>query len=87
MRDDTHAVISPYRNAVYSDAGYSLLGQVLARLSGKSYKDAIQGLLSEPLGLRDTTVGVPPDLNIDALNRSILTNTSAWGQDSQPVES
>ncbi|KAK2059000.1 beta-lactamase [Colletotrichum caudatum] len=74
-------VISPYRNAVYSDGGYSLLGQVLARLTGQTYADALRSLILEPLGLNGTTAAVPNGTDINAINRALYANFSAFGLD------
>ena len=40
----------------YSNAGYSLLGAVVERLSGKSYLEYIRGNIFEPLGMRETYI-------------------------------
>ncbi|KAF6816184.1 beta-lactamase [Colletotrichum plurivorum] len=75
-------VTSPYRNAVYSDGGYTLLGQVLARLAGvETYAEAITAALFEPLGLNSSTAIAPNNTDLNAINRGLLTNTSAWGLD------
>ncbi|KAK2042404.1 beta-lactamase [Colletotrichum somersetense] len=74
-------VISPYRNAVYSDGGYSLLGQVLARLTGQTYADALRSLILEPLGLNGTTAAAPNGTDINAINRALYANFSAFGLD------
>ncbi|KAK2029048.1 beta-lactamase [Colletotrichum zoysiae] len=74
-------VISPYRNAVYSDGGYSLLGQVLARLTGQNYADALRSLILEPLGLNGTTAAAPNGTDINAINRALYANFSAFGLD------
>ncbi|KAH7120362.1 beta-lactamase/transpeptidase-like protein [Dactylonectria estremocensis] len=76
-----HPVISSFRNAVYSDAGFATLGLVLERLSGLPYKDAIQKLLFDPLGLDDMSTIVPNGSDVNAINRRRIDNTSAWGLD------
>jgi Beta-lactamase class C and other penicillin binding proteins len=40
----------------YSDTGYSLLGKIIERVSGKSYEDFIKDELLTPNGLLDTTL-------------------------------
>lgn len=72
-------VISPFRNAVYSDAGFALLGVVLERLSGRPYKDAVQQNLFNPLGLDNMSTTVPNGSDVNAINRLPLSNTSSWG--------
>lgn len=86
MRDVKHPVISPYRNALYSDAGYILLGQVLSRITGQPYKDAIRDVLFEPLGANITTVAPIGD-NVNAINRTGLGAFSSWGFDIDLVAS
>lgn len=72
-------VISPFRNAVYSDTGFALLGVVLERLSGRSYKDALQQSVFNPLGLHNMSTTVPNGTDVNAINRLPLSNTSSWG--------
>ncbi|KAF6798262.1 beta-lactamase [Colletotrichum musicola] len=75
-------VTSPYRNAVYSDGGYTLLGQVLARLAGvETYAEAIEATLFEPLGLNSSTAIAPNTTDLNAINRGLFTNMTAWGLD------
>ncbi|KAF9882502.1 beta-lactamase [Colletotrichum karsti] len=81
MRDFKHPTISPYRSALYSDGGYSLLGQVLARLSGQTYGDALRDTVLKPLGLNGTSVTAPEGPDVNANNRFLLhSNDSSWGQ-------
>jgi CubicO group peptidase (beta-lactamase class C family) len=87
FRDEKKPVISPWRNAVYSDGGFAILGQVLARLSGKTYTDAIKEILFHPLGMDSTSTKTPkgPDRNV--IDRSIISKTSSWGLDLEIVAS
>ncbi|KAJ5177240.1 uncharacterized protein N7482_003117 [Penicillium canariense] len=88
MREDKKPVISPFRNAIYSDAGFAVLGQVLARLSGqKTYTDAIRDMLFEPLGLGSTSTKVPTGSDLNAIDRSIVDKNSSWGLDLEVVAS
>jgi len=45
----------------YSNLGYSLLGLVIARVSGKSYNAYVRESITEPLGLRNTGPDLDPD--------------------------
>jgi serine-type D-Ala-D-Ala carboxypeptidase/endopeptidase len=38
----------------YSNLGYALLGRIIANVSGKPYKDFVQGMLLAPLGMAST---------------------------------
>lgn len=88
MRDDKRPVISPFRNAVYSDAGYSVLGQVVARLAGKkTYSEAIHDVIFEPLGLESTSTKAPKGSGLNAIDRSIIDKNSSWGLDLEVVAS
>lgn len=80
MRDMQHPVISPFRTAVYSDAGFVVLGQVLARLSGTSYVDALSNVVLEPLGLHDTSTTAPTGSDANVIDRSSQADSS-WGYD------
>ncbi|CAH0043612.1 unnamed protein product [Clonostachys solani] len=83
LRDEKRPVMPAYRNALYSDAGYSLLGHVLARITGQSYPDSMQQILFGPLGLNSTTVKPPTGPDINAINRYLVDNTSSWNVDVQ----
>ncbi|CAG7931551.1 unnamed protein product [Penicillium olsonii] len=81
FRDKKAPVIAPWRNAVYSDGGFAILGQVLARISGKTFTEAIQEILFDPLGMENTSTKVPTGSDVNAMNRSIIDKESAWGAD------
>lgn len=86
MRDEKHPVISPFRNAVYSDGGFAILTQVLARLVGQPYEKAIEEVLFKPLGLDHTSATVPNGTDVDGINRQVLKEgLSAWGADIEIV--
>ncbi|KAI8186558.1 hypothetical protein KHU50_001308 [Colletotrichum sp. SAR 10_65] len=81
MRDNKRPVVSPFRNAVYSDSGFALLGQVLARLSNQTYEDAVRDILANPLGLNSTTTSVPKGTDVNAINRALFTDETSYGLD------
>uniref|UniRef100_L2FTV4 Uncharacterized protein n=1 Tax=Colletotrichum fructicola (strain Nara gc5) TaxID=1213859 RepID=L2FTV4_COLFN len=81
MRDNKRPVVSPFRNAVYSDSGFALLGQVLARLSNQTYEDAVRDILANPLGLNSTTASVPKGTDVNAINRALFTDVTSYGLD------
>ena len=77
-------VAAPFYTAIYSDAGYSLLGYVLSRLAGASYGSALDQLLATPLGLRHTAVDLPRGGHVNGLAipgaRGVETS---WGYDNE----
>jgi CubicO group peptidase (beta-lactamase class C family) len=87
MCDEKHPVITPFRTAVYSDGGFSILGQVIQRISGQSYGDAMQDILFKPLGLNGMSAKAPTSSGLNAINRKTIDNTSSWGLDIDIVAS
>ncbi|KAJ4983004.1 hypothetical protein SVAN01_11499 [Stagonosporopsis vannaccii] len=71
-----------FQSAQYSDGGFGVLGRVLERMTNKTYHDALQELLAEPLGLNNTGSVVPSG---DDLNAIVLAPfpASSWGWDNQ----
>lgn len=43
----------------YSSFGYQLLGEIIAKVSGKSYDEFVQERLFDPLGMKDSYFAVP----------------------------
>lgn len=80
MRDMQRPVIPPFRTAAYSDAGFVVLGELLARLSGSSYAEALHDIVLGPLGLHDTSTTAPTGPDANVINRSTQANSS-WGND------
>lgn len=74
-------VISPFRNAVYSDGGFAILGQILARLSGRTYKEAVQEILFDPLGLESMSTTMPTGSNLNVIDRHSIDKNTSWGSD------
>lgn len=56
-----HALLvnAPGERYRYSNLGFGLLEQVIARVSGQSYESFMQRELFDPLGMHDTAVGQP----------------------------
>jgi CubicO group peptidase (beta-lactamase class C family) len=55
--------IPPEENHKYSNLGYQLLGEIVARVSGSPYTDYVRETILEPLGLADTAFEpLPPAL-------------------------
>lgn len=59
--DEAERVLAPHTVFHYSNLGYALLGQVVARLDGRSWEAAVTARLLEPLGMRHTGLVPGPD--------------------------
>ena len=46
----------------YSNMGYGILGQALARRAGMTYEDAIKARITGPLGMNSTGISLSPEL-------------------------
>ncbi|VUC27701.1 unnamed protein product [Clonostachys rosea] len=83
LRDEKRPTMAAHRNALYSDAGYSLLGHLLGRITGQSYPEAIQKVLFDRLGLNSSTAFPPiPGPNVNAMNRTLIYPESYFNIDS-----
>ncbi|KAJ5827390.1 hypothetical protein N7447_004153 [Penicillium robsamsonii] len=87
FRDKKKPVISPFRNAVYSDGGFAILGQVLARLSGKTYREAVQEVLFDPLGLDSMSTTVPTGSDLNVIDRRSIDKNTSWANDVEVLAS
>ncbi|OAA52480.1 Beta-lactamase/transpeptidase-like protein [Beauveria brongniartii RCEF 3172] len=54
-----HAVQAPYTTAIYSNAGYHLLGYVVEALTNLSFADALQRTVLDPLSLNHSGATLP----------------------------
>ncbi|OQP34659.1 D-alanyl-D-alanine-carboxypeptidase/endopeptidase AmpH [Pantoea latae] len=52
---------APGTDAAYSNLGYDLLGDALARAAGTPYPALLQQLITRPLGMKDTTFTPSPE--------------------------
>jgi CubicO group peptidase (beta-lactamase class C family) len=57
---DAESVLPPARQHHYSNLAFALLGEVVARLRGASWAEALQSQVLDPLGMRRTTVSRTP---------------------------
>ena len=56
--NDAERILKPHHRHHYSNLSYAMLGEVVARLDGRSYADSLQARLLDPLSLRRTTMGL-----------------------------
>lgn len=73
--------MSLFRTPVYSDSGWAVLGQVLQRLSGKSYPEALDEVLAKPLGLDQLWATTPAGPDLNTIDRTLVTNDTSWAVD------
>jgi CubicO group peptidase (beta-lactamase class C family) len=58
--NEAERILKPHHRWHYSNLGYSLLGEVVARLEHRPWIDALQERVLDPLGMRRTTLGLQP---------------------------
>ena len=81
---------APGTDASYSNLGYDLLGDALARAAGMPYPALLQQLITRPLGMKDTTFTPSPEqcdrLMVAEKGASPCNNTLAAGVYSTPED-
>ena len=55
----THPISLPYTKALYSNAGFRLLGYVIEAITKKSFGEAVRSSIVQPLGLKGTSAAMP----------------------------
>ena len=58
--NDTTLVAAPGTVTKYSNAGIAVVGEVLARVAGKPYEQAVRDLVLAPLGMTASSMTLPP---------------------------
>lgn len=56
-------VLGSYEHLKYSNVGFTLAGQVIEAVTGRSYEEHVTEALLEPLGLSSTTPDLPDDMS------------------------
>ncbi|MBL8751213.1 MAG: serine hydrolase [Planctomycetes bacterium] len=85
--DDTSLVFAPGREFKYSNPGFGVVGEIVARVHGTSFERAVRDLVLDPLDLRDSDFAPRPDLVARRVNgvmwtydgRTIATPTFPFG--------
>jgi CubicO group peptidase (beta-lactamase class C family) len=65
---------APGSSVMYSDLGFMLAGEAVARISGMALDEALRLLVFEPLGLSDTFYRPQPDV----MSRVVCTEQDPW---------
>jgi CubicO group peptidase (beta-lactamase class C family) len=50
-------ILKPHHRWHYSNLAYSMLGEVVARVEGRDWRESLQARILDPLGMRRTTLG------------------------------
>ena len=58
---DEPLAFPPGRSVQYQSMGFAILGEIIARVSGKSCAQFVKEELFQPLGMHDTSLGAPDD--------------------------
>lgn len=58
--NEAERILKPHSRWHYSNLGYSVLGEVVARLDGRTWMEALQARILDPLEMRRTTLGLVP---------------------------
>lgn len=56
--NEAERILKPHHTWHYSNLGYSLLGEVVARLDGRPWMDSVKARILGPLGMNRTTLGL-----------------------------
>jgi len=67
---------SPGKAFDYSNLGYAILGETVARVSGKSYADFVREEVFRPLGMNHSSIGIAPGLEKFAAPRYLTQGRS-----------
>lgn len=60
-------VLATYEHLKYSNIGFTIAGQVIEAVTGRSYEEHVTEALLEPLGLSSTTPDLPGDMSEHAV--------------------
>jgi CubicO group peptidase (beta-lactamase class C family) len=72
---DQKLVLAPGEKFAYSNTGYEILGDVIAKVSGESFEDYVQHNILTPLGMKDST------LLVRQANPQLLTSPHVMERD------
>lgn len=72
----------PGAKLIYSNAGYGIIGRVVEKLSGKSFREVVWSSVLGPLWMNDTWFGSPPADRLDRI--ATVEGTDRPGTDLDP---
>lgn len=75
---DTPLWKKPGTSMSYSSFGYQLLGEIIRRVSGKSYEEFVKERIFHPLGMSDSFYCVPLDVRSRVVKRSPNDLCAEW---------
>jgi CubicO group peptidase (beta-lactamase class C family) len=58
--NDAERILKPHHRWHYSNLGYSMLGELVARLDGREWSESLRVRILDPLEMRRTTLGLVP---------------------------
>jgi CubicO group peptidase (beta-lactamase class C family) len=56
--NEAERILKPHYRWHYSNLAFSMLGEVVARLDGRDWRDSLQARILDPLGMRRTSLGL-----------------------------
>ena len=76
---------APDERLIYSNIGYGIIGTVLERLSGRSFRETVWRSVLGPLWMNDTWFGSPPTGRLGTV--AVVAGTDRPGTDLEPYNS
>jgi CubicO group peptidase (beta-lactamase class C family) len=55
--NEAERILRPHHKWHYSNLGFAMLGEIVARIEGREWAESLQARILDPLGMRRTTVG------------------------------
>lgn len=78
--------VQPFRSTIqYNNLGYSLVSQLMSRVTQKSYGDLLEGYINQPLGLERTGVEFDRREPSDTAKKYIVADDGSVIQNAKPL--
>jgi len=78
--NDTDLVYDPGARTKYSNAGIAVVGRVLEKVTGRTFRGAVREAILEPLGMKHSDFELRPDL------RPLLSKAFLWTYDGRTFD-